>query len=664
MSGGRKVAPDDGAPPLPAEIRKAHDQGKLVLFCGAGVSSDAGYPLFPGLVNDIYASLPGHVRDARETKALENKEYDRALHILESKLSNNQVRAATIERLSRKPHTLAMHEALLRIAKQRDGVHLVTTNFDNLFAEALQILRYASTEVDAAPKLPVPKSKKWNSVVHLHGRIDTRSDPDGRRLVLTSADFGSAYLTEGWASRFVSELIRRYTLLFVGYQANDAVMRYILDALDADRRLDEHVYRPFAFASVAPGGTEAEQLAEWQAKSVTPIPYPTAGHSHRVLRQCLTRWASDWSDGREGKTSIVEGLASSQPDLPPPEKERLLWALSDPSGVPARQLTAKDDAGVLIPRAPITWLGDFATAGLLEARSDEHASGITDRFLGAPSAQHGIPLSERGWQFLVWLRAHLPSIELFRQVAAVSGAVHPGVALELRRAAVEQTLTSGKADLAEAWSIITSSAIVLSPSHEMPFLAVNAMCKAIARWPEAPWIDHEVEYALTPFLRMHDPEKNWRYEEAFGLKEADRTTRRYLSADIVLRCEDSVDLIAETLSGRDLLLSRLASRVNALLQRALDLQALMTSIDYSSSVLPKIQGLSQNYRRRSWAILLDLAWASFLACQDHSPSDASALYDAWARSSHPAHRRLQVRAAEESRVLTSAQRLAALLRTP
>lgn len=663
MSSEAAPSPEDLAPPLPAEIRKAQDQGNLVLFCGAGVSCDAGYPLFKGLVDDIYSTIPGHVPDAREETALEKREFDRALHLLESKLRNNQVRAATMERLSRRPRTLAFHEALLRIAAQEDGVHLVTTNFDNLFPKALKKLGFKSTEVDAAPKLPVPKSKKWNSVVHLHGLINPTADQKGRRLVLTSADFGASYLTERWASRFVGELIRRYTILFVGYQADDVVMRYILDALDADIRLDEHVYRPFAFASYDSGKKE-EQLANWMAKNIEPIPYPKVGSSHRVLRACLTKWASDWKDGRQGRASVVESLASSQPDLPPPEMERFLWALADPTGVPAKQLTVKDKSGASQPRAPVSWIDEFAQAGLLSAWSTNQKGGLKDAFFGVRETQHGIPISERDGQFLLWLRAHLPSTELYRQVAAVGGALHPHVALDLRQEAVERSLTAGKADLSTAWSVVTSPAIVLPPSQTMSSQAVRATCKAIERWEDAAWIDNEIEYALTPYLRIQDPEDKWRYEAAFDRTEADRTTRDYISAELVLRCGDGVDMIAKELTGKDDLLARLTRRANSLLQRALDLYAITSDLDPSSFGVPRIRGLSGSYRRRSWAILVDLVWSAFLACQDRDRAEAFAMYDTWRRSRHAAHRRLTIKAAAEATILTPAQRLAALTTSP
>jgi hypothetical protein len=50
-------------------------------------------------------------------------------------------------------------------------------------------------------------------------------------LVLSSGDFGLAYLTERWASRFVAELFRTYITCFVGYSIDDPVLRYMVDAL-------------------------------------------------------------------------------------------------------------------------------------------------------------------------------------------------------------------------------------------------------------------------------------------------------------------------------------------------------------------------------------------------------------------------------------------------
>ncbi|MCV5791701.1 SIR2 family protein, partial [Escherichia coli] len=89
------------------------------------------------------------------------------------------------------------------------------------------------------------------------------------RLVVTSGDFGLAYLTERWAARFVSELFRNYVVCFVGYSINDPVLRYMMDALAADRRLGEVTPQVWALGECEPG-QEHRKAIEWEAKGVTP----------------------------------------------------------------------------------------------------------------------------------------------------------------------------------------------------------------------------------------------------------------------------------------------------------------------------------------------------------------------------------------------------------
>ena len=129
---------------------------------------------------------------------------------------------------------LDVHKALINLSRIDQGVRLITTNFDNRFVEAGLEKEF----VDAAPKLPVPKRHTWSSLVHLHGRITPNEE--GSNLVLTAADFGRAYLTEQWAARFVTELFREFTVVFVGYSVGDPVMSYMVDALAAERTMGGH----------------------------------------------------------------------------------------------------------------------------------------------------------------------------------------------------------------------------------------------------------------------------------------------------------------------------------------------------------------------------------------------------------------------------------------
>ena len=84
---------------------------------------------------------------------------------------------------------------------------------------------------------------------------------------MASADFGAAYLTQRWASRFLSELFRRFAVLFVGYSVEDPVVRYMMDAFAADRALGEGVRKAFVLAGCS------RTIRE------TTRPYPTSSKS-------------------------------------------------------------------------------------------------------------------------------------------------------------------------------------------------------------------------------------------------------------------------------------------------------------------------------------------------------------------------------------------------
>jgi hypothetical protein len=219
-------------PNIPEALLNAHADGTVVFFCGAGVSLDAGYPLFGGLVEELKKRNP--ITSTPELQeAIVRGDYDFALSIIQRKLAKNAVklRHDTAEILSQRPKTLKNHSAILRLSRLRGGAcRLITTNFDRLFIKAARKL--APTNVDSAPKLPVPKADRWDSVLHLHGLLSAKpNDLELGNLILTSADFGEAYVTDSYCSRFVVELLRNFTVVFIGYSLNDRIMRYLLDAI-------------------------------------------------------------------------------------------------------------------------------------------------------------------------------------------------------------------------------------------------------------------------------------------------------------------------------------------------------------------------------------------------------------------------------------------------
>jgi hypothetical protein len=145
------------------------------------------------------------------------------------------------------------------------------------------------------------------------------------------------------------------TVCFVGYSINDPVMRYMMDALAADRLLGEAPISVYAFGNHV-RGREAEAEAEWAAKNVTPILYKNHNH-HALLHQTLHAWAETYRDGVRGKEAIVSNYAALRPMGSTRQDNfvgRMLWALCDESGLPAKVLADYD------PLPPIEWLPALA----------------------------------------------------------------------------------------------------------------------------------------------------------------------------------------------------------------------------------------------------------------------------------------------------------------
>jgi len=350
-------------PDIPDPLLQAHEDGRVVFFCGAGISYPAGLPGFKGLVDEIYRHV-GTTRSAIEQEAYGRGQFDATLDLLERRLPGQRIAvrqalAETLQPKLRRKGATDTHVALLQLARSReDAIRLVTTNFDRIF-EGVSKRAGRPFHAYAAPMLPIPKNSRWNGLVYLHGLLPDKTDSSAlHRLVLTSGDFGLAYLTERRAARFVSELSRNYVVCFVGYSINDPVLRYMMDALAADRMQGELTPQAYALGDCEPG-QERRKTIEWEAKGVTPVLYevPVGSHDHSALHRTLTAWAGTYRDGVLGKERIVVEYALARPSASTRQDDfvgRMHWALSHESGLPAKRFADFN------PAPGLEWLEAFS----------------------------------------------------------------------------------------------------------------------------------------------------------------------------------------------------------------------------------------------------------------------------------------------------------------
>lgn len=382
---------------LPAELERALATDTLVLFCGAGISAapPSCLPGFRGLVEAVALELGRS--DLLPADPDVPVQFDAVMGELNELQHDAHARVSA--RLRATNHPNSYHKDLIQISQGRTGTpRIVTTNFDLLFEHAARELGVPLL-VHTAPALPL--GNDFSGLVHLHGTIDPAS---GQRMVVTDTDFGQAYITEGWATQFLTRMFERYVTLFVGYSADDTVMRYLARALPADGKTR------FAFM-------EAEQAdtmgVRWNRLGATPIAYPSPVEARHVsLKLFVENWRNRLTATPAERFDRVQSLLSGGPDsqdIPEPE---VVWLMSDTEH--ARHFRNDADAAAWIPRLDGLGVIDELFDALALDTDENYGwaqwavgSFLADRgaALLVAAARHGGRLARTLW-FHVWLHLY------------------------------------------------------------------------------------------------------------------------------------------------------------------------------------------------------------------------------------------------------------------
>jgi hypothetical protein len=243
------------------ELFEAQDEHRLVVFAGAGISMGApsNLPSFQQLVLQIGDGTI-HPDD-------QGLPFDAILGRMEFRGIDVHERCRAIIANSTNPN--AIHSAILRLFRNPEDVRVVMTNFDKHFSTSAG----PTVPVYYAPALPL--GGDFNGIVHLHGSIDVPA-----RMVLTDGNFGAAYMTDGYAARFLRDLFATYTVLFIGYSHTDPPMNYFNLGLGARRR------RHFIL-------THEDLPYQWRRLQLTPLLYQLGqnGSDHSKLDGAVEEWA-------------------------------------------------------------------------------------------------------------------------------------------------------------------------------------------------------------------------------------------------------------------------------------------------------------------------------------------------------------------------------------
>ncbi len=615
-------------PNIPFKLMNELDDGRVVFFCGAGISMASGLPSFGGLVDHIYDQT-GERKTDLEQGLIAAEQYDKALGQLEGRLNEGRLRQVVIERLSQKAKrgSIEIHKSLVSLSQTSEGLRLITTNFDNRFESA----GVKSAQIDAAPKLPVPKAHNWHSLTYLHGRIMAGSK--GNDLVLTGADFGRAYLTERWAARFISELFREFTVVFVGYSLNDPVMSYMVDALAAERKKGVRYNIAYAFGSFDDPAKRQETETAWRGKSVEPILYHAPANDHALLNKTLAEWARIRKDPFHARAqTAVNGIKTLPSGLNDPIAERMTWALRDPTAAQALANAPAEEKEAEFPKL-VAWLDIFSQCGLLSTPALDKDGKLTPpvNAVGIWRTTRMPPDLDRVGRFLCdWIAKHLHVPQVLGWVVKRGGYLHPNLQMEVHRSLSEKKPpVEIDPRLRLLWSILLEAPI---DDDTRDIWIEGRLARAsgdATRIDEKRYIYSHLIASLRPLLLVRPGASSLHAFRRVYDNDAPPVTPLEECGHIALVVDAGRYERLGEIVGKSELLADYAQEITSYLEQALSWVALdEEGSSYARFYRPDI-ATDKKSRRNTWTILITLARDSYLALTRQDAAKAALLLHRW-----------------------------------
>ena len=393
----------ENGPDIPDELLFSQDEGNVVFFCGAGVSrARANLPDFSRLAEQVIDDL-GATEESKAKRLFvkyeqlnedpDTKGLISADHIFSALIRSfdRQDINQSVAKLLQPPNDtdLTAHKIILDLARLQSGhMRLVTTNFDLLFEQASRKIMHAATRSNL-PRIQYTDND-WG-ITHLHGKVtEDYSDAAYDGFVLSSSEFGDAYLAQGWAREFVKEVLKKFTAVFIGYSADDPPIRYLLEGLQEGNGEKNNIY---AFQC-----SDEEAVAQWAEKGVKPIVFELDDNDndpYAPLWGTLSAWGKRSKDPVKWKTQILSKARKGPAKMRPHERGMIAHLVSLQSG--ARAFANQS------PPMPAEWLCVFDPTIRLKQVKERDYSNFQDETVINPYQLYGIdkdpPPSDRNDEF-------------------------------------------------------------------------------------------------------------------------------------------------------------------------------------------------------------------------------------------------------------------------
>lgn len=205
-------------------IQEASKQDKLVIFVGAGVSTNSGVPMWGKLIESLKQDLPETLRqETDDLKVAQLYKDSRGYKEYMEKIKESLM----CGKISPNP----IHYAILDLKP----CHIITTNYDDLIEQAImqKYQQYYVVKRDT----DLPYLQYQNTLIKMHG------DFEADNIVLTENDYYNYSNNFPLIRSFVQSLFASKLILFIGFSFNDMNLKIILN--DVGNILKENMQRVY-----------------------------------------------------------------------------------------------------------------------------------------------------------------------------------------------------------------------------------------------------------------------------------------------------------------------------------------------------------------------------------------------------------------------------------
>jgi len=236
-------------------------RGEMTIVCGAGISTAAGVPTWPVLLNELLSDLihkslpycPVDLDDRKKIAALYQDHFSPSALVVAQYLKNGLgtafLKMVRRSLYSKSPRTSDLLEAIIELCRPQrsraDLASIITFNFDDLIEYNLdnEQIKYRSifSEGQRADRSEL-------AIFHPHGFLPRVGDiDDTHSIVFSEDDYHSQFMDPfSWSNLVQLNHLANNVCLFVGLSMSDPNLRRLLDVAmrkNPDRKVNHYVFK-------------------------------------------------------------------------------------------------------------------------------------------------------------------------------------------------------------------------------------------------------------------------------------------------------------------------------------------------------------------------------------------------------------------------------------